>query len=141
MSVFYGRTAKDYKGEYRMQIQQQNFNSPAFQAIKLNTITKGARRIDIYSLGEQDRFFAEKMLNAAKGQVFPADSKILGGETVREVFDSAFKTAGRLGKYAHDRVFLAVENAFDKNYVSAAWVGSIYPAIGRVLKAGVNLKF
>ncbi|CDE84149.1 tonB-dependent receptor [Coraliomargarita sp. CAG:312] len=38
-------------------------------------------------------------------------------------------------------VFLAVENAFDKNYVSAAWVGSIYPAIGRVLKAGVNLKF
>lgn len=110
MSVFYGRTAKDYKGEYRMQIQQQNFNSPAFQAIKLNTITKGARRIDIYSLGEQDRFFAEKMLNAAKGQVFPADSKILGGETVREVFDSAFKTAGRLGKYAHDRVFLAVEN-------------------------------
>ena len=36
-------------------------------------------------------------------------------------------------------VFLAVENAFDKNYVSAAWVGSIYPAIGRVLKAGVKV--
>ncbi len=93
-----------------MQIQQQNFNAPAFQAIKLSTITRGTRQIDIYSLGEQDRFFTEKMLNSAKGQAFPSDSKILGGETVREVFDSALKTAGRLGKYARDRVLLAVEN-------------------------------
>lgn len=93
-----------------MQIQLQNTNQPNFQAIKLNTITKGARRIDIYSLRTQDKSFADKMLNAAKSQSFPEDSRLLGGETVRGVYDEALKKVGKLGKYAHDRVLLAIEN-------------------------------
>ena len=38
-------------------------------------------------------------------------------------------------------IFVALENAFDKRYISAAWLGGFYPACGRVLKIGVNLKF
>ncbi len=37
--------------------------------------------------------------------------------------------------------FLAIENAFDKRYVSCAWMSGYYPGAGRMLKAGVNLKF
>ena len=38
-------------------------------------------------------------------------------------------------------IFVALENAFDKRYISAAWLGGFYPACGRTLKVGVNLRF
>lgn len=42
-------------------------------------------------------------------------------------------------KYAE--VFFAVDNAFDKRYISAGWYGGFYPACGRFFKVGVNLKY
>ena len=38
-------------------------------------------------------------------------------------------------------LFLAVENAFDKRYISCAWASGYYPGMGRMMKIGVNLKF
>lgn len=53
------------------------------------------------------------------------------------VFD--FQANYKPCKYAE--VFVAVENAFDKRYISAAWLGGFYPACGRVFKVGVNLRY
>lgn len=38
-------------------------------------------------------------------------------------------------------VFLTLENAFDERYISCGWSGTYYPAMGRMMKAGLNLKF
>ncbi|MBO6102905.1 MAG: TonB-dependent receptor, partial [Opitutales bacterium] len=37
--------------------------------------------------------------------------------------------------------FVSVENAFDEKYISCGWSGAYYPAMGRMIKAGINLKF
>ena len=37
--------------------------------------------------------------------------------------------------------FLAIENAFDERYISCGWSGTYYPGMGRMMKAGINLKF
>lgn len=76
-----------------MQIQSQNPGKcqPNFQALRISSVTKGSRKIDIYSLTSKDKFFAEKMLNIAKGQKFSEDSKLLGAPSVRNVYDTALK--------------------------------------------------
>ena len=38
-------------------------------------------------------------------------------------------------------VFFAIENAFDKQYISCAWSSGYYPGMGRMLKAGLNIRF
>ena len=38
-------------------------------------------------------------------------------------------------------VFFAIENALDKKYISCAWASGYYPGMGRMLKAGLNLRF
>ena len=37
--------------------------------------------------------------------------------------------------------FLALENALDKRYVSCAWASGYYPGMGRMMKAGVSIRF
>ncbi|HIS36773.1 TPA: hypothetical protein IAC10_09130 [Candidatus Scatousia excrementigallinarum] len=97
-----------------MQVQRVNSNQPNFQALKMTNVTKKVRNdirnINIYSLDCRDREFVDRMYNVAKSQAFPEDSRLLGGNTVREVFDSALKKARSLSQWAYDRVFLAVED-------------------------------
>ncbi len=93
-----------------MQVQSLNSYQPDFQALKLSSITKNAKKIDIYSLTSEDKTFAKKMLNVAKSQVFPQDNKLLGELTTREVYDKALKKVGQMRADIGDRVFIAVEN-------------------------------
>ena len=95
-----------------MQIQSQNLGKcqPNFQALRISSITKGSRKIDIYSLTSKDKFFAEKMLNIAKGQKFAEDSKLLGAPSVRNVYDTALKKVKHLDTHPYDRVILSVED-------------------------------
>ncbi|CCY25126.1 unknown [Brachyspira sp. CAG:484] len=94
-----------------MQIQSQNPGKcqPNFQALRISSVTKGSRKIDIYSLTSKDKFFAEKMLNIAKGQKFSEDSKLLGAPSVRNVYDTALKKVKHLDTHPYDRVILSVE--------------------------------
>lgn len=51
-----------------------------------------------------------------------------------------FQADVRFCKYAYG--FIALENAFDKRYLSAAWTGSgAYPGLGRMLKIGITIKY
>lgn len=84
--------------------------SPNFQAYKLNSIKKGLQKIDIYSINTEDKILIDRMLNVAKGQKFPADSKMLGEGTVRNVFDNALKRAKNITPDSNNRVLLAVED-------------------------------
>lgn len=97
-----------------MQIQRVSNNQPNFQALRLLNVKKqvqdGIRNINIYSLDGRDREFIDRMYNIAKSQSFPEDSKILGAEKVRAVYDNALKTARKLSQWAYDRVFLSVED-------------------------------
>lgn len=97
-----------------MQVQRVNNNQPNFQGLKMTNVTKKVgdkvRSINIYSLDCRDKDFLERMHNVVKSQAFPTDSRLLGGDTVRAVFDSAVKKARNLAQYAYDRVFLAVED-------------------------------
>ena len=45
----------------------------------------------------------------------------------------------RINEYAS--AFFAVDNVLDEKYALAAVYNSFYPAIGRMFKAGINLKF
>ena len=97
-----------------MQVQRVNTNQPKFQALKTTNVTKKVRNdirnINIYSLDCRDREFVDRMYDAAKSQSFPEDSRLLGGNTVREVYNSALKKARNLSQWAYDRDFLAVED-------------------------------
>lgn len=97
-----------------MQIQGIHNNQPNFQALKMTTVTEkaknGVRNISIYSLNSKDKDFLDRASNVVKSQSFGKDNKLLGGETVREVVDSALNKAKELTKFMMDRVFLAVED-------------------------------
>lgn len=89
-----------------MQIQRVNNNEPNFQALRVSTIKKGAQKIDIFSLDKNDFMF----LNAMKGkEVEGVDKRIIGGETVGDVFQNAVNRAQFIGKNSDNKVLVAVE--------------------------------
>ncbi len=38
-------------------------------------------------------------------------------------------------------IFLAIDNALDKRYISCAWSSGYYPGMGRMMRAGINIRF
>lgn len=93
-----------------MQIQRTNNYNPNFQAYKLSSITDRAKKIDIYSLTSKDEDIIDRMLNVARGQKFPDDSKKLGTGSVKEIFNNALKRAKNITASSNDKVLLAVED-------------------------------
>lgn len=93
-----------------MQIQRTNNYNPNFQAYKLSSITDRAKKIDIYSLTSKDGDIIDRMLNVARGQKFPDDSKKLGTGSVKEIFNNALKRAKNITASSNDKVLLAVED-------------------------------
>lgn len=97
-----------------MQVQRVNNTQPNFQALKLQTVTKKVGKvvqtIDVYSINQKDKAILDRMSEIVKSQTFPEDKKLLGADSVREVFENGIKRAKNLKDYAFDRVMLAVEN-------------------------------
>lgn len=93
-----------------MQIQRTNNYNPNFQAYKLSSLTDRAKKIDIYSLTSKDGDIIDRMLNVARGQKFPDDSKKLGIGSVKEIFNNALKRAKKITASSNDKVLLAVED-------------------------------
>lgn len=97
-----------------MQVQRVNNTQPNFQALKVQTVTQNIgqsiKTIDVYSLNYKDKALLDRMLEIVKNQSFPKDKKLLGANSVREVFENGIKRAKNLTELAVDRVMLAVEN-------------------------------
>ena len=93
-----------------MQIQRTNNYNPNFQAYKLSSIKEKTKKIDIYSLTSKDEDIIDRMLNVARGQKFPDDSKKLGTGSVKEIFNNALKRAKNITASSNDKVLLAVED-------------------------------
>lgn len=93
-----------------MQIQRVNNNQPSFQAVKLSTVISKAKTIEIFSINEADTVFINRMLNVVKGEKFPQDSGIVGGKSVRQVYDDGLKKAKTIKHWVNDKVLIAVEN-------------------------------
>ncbi len=97
-----------------MQVQRVNNTQPNFQALKVQTVTQNIgqsiKTIDVYSLNYKDKALLDRMLEIVKNQSFPKDKKLLGADSVREVFENGIKRAKNLTELAVDRVMLAVEN-------------------------------
>lgn len=102
-----------------MHIQRVNNSQPNFQAVKLQTVTRtigqNVKKIDVYSINNNDTVFIDRMLESVKGQKFPEDKYLIGSDSVRGVFDSAFKRAKNITDTMKDRVMIAIEN--DRNIV------------------------
>lgn len=97
-----------------MQVQRVNNTQPNFQALKVQTVTRNVgqslKTIDVYSLNHKDKVILDRMLEVVKSQSFPEDKRLLGANSVREVFESGVKRARQLTDLAVDRVMLAIEN-------------------------------
>lgn len=93
-----------------MQVQRIDNNQPSFRAVKLSTVTSKAKKIEIFSVNEGDKAFIDRMLNVAKGEKFLKDKGLIGGESIRQVYDTALKKAKNIKDWADDRVLVAVEN-------------------------------
>lgn len=93
-----------------MQVQRINNNQPNFQAVRLSSVTSKAKKIEVFSINEADKAFIDRMLNVAKGEKFLTDNRIVGGKSVREVYDAALKKAKNIKHWADDRVLIAIED-------------------------------